>query len=154
NFRGGDVVVNSNNGPGRGPAGQPGATRGGRRGRPPATPEQLRAREEAARTAAPPRKLVLMVDGTPVITEVVEGTTTFGYDRGEFTARAPVKAGAHSVRASFPELADLADPRQNINPDQRRALFVDYLDIVGPFHPSTEPPASYRKIFACDHAPG
>jgi len=23
-----------------------------------------------------------------------------------------------------------------------------------PFHPSTEPPASYRKIFSCGHAPG
>ena len=69
------------------------------------------------------------------MTEVVEGTTTFGYDRGEFTVRVTVKAGAHNLRASFPELADLPDPRQNINPDQRRALFVDYLDIVGPYQP-------------------
>lgn len=191
NFRGGDVVVNSSNGPGRGAAGgrgaggrgrgqgqppgtqpqagapaqagaqtQPGAPAqagapGGRRGpRAPLTPEQLRAREEAARTAAPPRKLILTVDGAPIITEVVEGTTTFGYDRGEYTARVPIKAGGHMLRASFPELADLADPHQNINPDQRRALFVDYLDIVGPYSPSKEPPASYRKVFVCDHAPG
>jgi hypothetical protein len=188
NFRGGDVMVNSSNGPGRGgagrgAAGQPGGGRGGagqpgagaaaagqpgagpgrggpggpggrRGGRAPLTPEQLRARVEAARKAAPPRKLILTVDGAPVMTEVVEGTTTFGYDRGEFTARVPIKAGAHMLRASFPELADLADPRQNINPDQRRALFVDYLDIVGPYSPSPEPPASYRKVFVCDHAPG
>src|SRR4051794_18542421 len=172
NFRGGDVVVNSGVGPGRGAgraaaaqpgaggatAGQPGSGRGGRgpgRGpRIPPTPEQLRAREEAARLAAPPRKLILSIDGTPVMTEVVEGTTTFGYDRGEFTARVTVKAGARNLRASFPEFADLTDPRQNINPDQRRALFVDYLDIVGPFNPSTGPSASYRKVFACDHAPG
>lgn len=118
------------------------------------TPEQLRAREEAARKAAPPRKLILAVDGAPVITEVIEGTTTFGYDRGEFTARVPVKAGVHSLRASFPELADLKDPRENINLDMRRALFVDYLEIVGPFDPSPEPPASYRKLFVCGHAPG
>jgi hypothetical protein len=198
NFRGGDVVVNSSNGPGRGAAGgqaaagrgrgqtqtpggqppapgalaqagtpaQPGAPvqlgapaqgvapAGRRGGRPPVTPEQLRAREEAARKAAPPRKLILTVDGAPIITEIVEGTTTFGYDRGEYTVRVPVKAGAHTLRASFPELADLADPRQNINPDQRRALFADYLDIVGPYSPSKEPPASYRKVFVCEHAPG
>ena len=118
------------------------------------TPEQLRAREEAARKAAPPRKLILAVDGKPVITEVIEGTTTFGYDRGEFTARVPVKAGDHFLRASFPELADLKDPRENINVDMRRALFVDYLEIVGPFDPSPEPPASYKKLFVCGHAPG
>src|SRR4051794_3470959 len=116
NFRGGDVVVTSNNGPGRGrgqtqaAGGQPGAPGGRRGGRAPVTPEQIRAREEAARTAAPPRKLILSVDGVPVITEVVEGTTAFGYDRGEFTGRLLVKAGAHMLRASFPELADLADP--------------------------------------------
>jgi Protein of unknown function (DUF1592)/Protein of unknown function (DUF1588)/Protein of unknown function (DUF1587)/Protein of unknown function (DUF1585)/Protein of unknown function (DUF1595) len=163
NFRGGDVVVNSSNGPGRGgrgaaaAPGQPGpAGRGGRGrgGRAPLTAEQIRAREEAARKAAPPRKLVLTVDGAPVITDVVEGTTTFGYDRGEFTGRMTLKAGAHNLRASFPELADLPDPRQNLNPDQRRALFVDYLDIVGPYHPSSEPPPSYRKVFVCDHDPG
>ena len=31
----------------------------------------------------------------------------------------------------------------------RRGLFVDYLDIVGPFNPSTAPPESYTKIFIC-----
>jgi hypothetical protein len=154
NFRGGDVVVTSNNGQGRGQGRAPAGAAGGRRERTPPTPEQLRAREEAARIAAPPRKLILRVDGAPVITDVVEGSTTFGYDRGEFTARAAVKAGSHLLRASFPELSDLADPRQNINPDQRRALFVDYLDIVGPFNASRELPASYRKVFVCEHLPG
>src|SRR4030095_7288735 len=43
---------------------------------------------------------------------------------------------------------------QNINPDQRRALFVDYLDIVGPFQARSGPPAAYRKVFVCDHAAG
>jgi hypothetical protein len=118
------------------------------------TPEQLKAKQEAARKAAPPRKLILAVDGAPVISTVIEGTTTFGYDRGEFTTRVPVKAGEHFLRASFPELADLNDPRENINPDMRRALFVDYLEIVGPFDPSPQPPASYRRIFVCGHAPG
>ena len=125
---------------------------GGRAGGPrrEPTPEELKARDEAARKAAPPRKLVLSVDGAPVITTVIEGSGAFGYSQGEFTARATVKAGERFLRASYPELADLADPRENINPDMRRGLFVDYLDIVGPFNPSTAPPASYTKIFICN----
>jgi hypothetical protein len=86
--------------------------------------------------------------------DVVEGTTAFTYSRGEIVARTKLKAGEHFLRASFPELADLKDPHENINPDMRRALFVDYLEILGPYDPSTEPPASYRKIFICGHAPG
>ena len=125
--------------------------RGGRGGGPrrEPTPEELKARDEAARKAAPPRQLVLSVDGSPIITTVIEGTGAFGYSQGEFTARATVKAGERFLRASYPELADLADPRENINPDMRRGLFVDYLDIVGPFKPSTAPPESHKKIFIC-----
>lgn len=121
---------------------------------PEVTPEQLKAREEASRKAAPPRKLIFAVDGKPVITDVIEGDSAYGYSRGEFTVRAPVKAGEHFLRASFPELADLKDPRENINPDMRRGLFVDYLEIVGPYNASTEPPESYKKIFICGHPPG
>ncbi len=109
----------------------------------------MKARDEAARKAAPPRQLVLSVDGAPIITTVIEGSGAFGYSQGEFTARATVKAGERFLRASYPELANLADPRENINPDMRRGLFVDYLDIVGPFNPSKEPPASYKRIFIC-----
>jgi hypothetical protein len=119
------------------------------RGRPLPTPEELRAREEAARKAAPPRKLILTVDGAQVISTVIEGTGSFGYSQGEFTARATVKAGERFIRASYPELANLDSPLQNINPDMRRGLFVDYLDIVGPFNPSTAPPESHKKIFIC-----
>ena len=126
----------------------PGGGRGGGPRREP-TPEELKARDEAARKAAPPRKLILTVDGAPVISTVIEGTGSFGYSQGEFTARATVKAGERFIRASYPELADLDSPLQNINPDMRRGLFVDYLDIVGPFNPSTAPPESYKKIFIC-----
>ena len=125
---------------------------GGRAGGPPRrepTPEELKARDEAARKAAPPRKLILTVDGAPVISTVIEGTGSFGYSQGEFTERATVKAGERFIRASYPELANLDNPLQNINPDMRRGLFVDYLDIVGPFNPSKEPPASYKKVFIC-----
>ncbi len=113
------------------------------------TPEELKARDEAARKAAPPRKLILSVDGAQVISTVIEGTGAFGYSQGEFTERATVKAGERFIRASYPELADLDSPLQNINPDMRRGLFVDYLDIVGPFNPSKAPAASYTKIFVC-----
>jgi hypothetical protein len=125
------------------------------------TPEQrrqlareLRSSPDAARNAAPPRKLVLTVDGSPIITTVVEGLGNVDYDRGEFVVRVPVKAGERSLRASYPELADLADPRENINPDKRRGLFIDYLEIVGPYNPSSRPPASYQRVFVCGHQPG
>ncbi len=36
----------------------------------------------------------------------------------------------------------------------RRGLFVDYLDIAGPFHPSAAPPESYSRIFVCGHPRG
>ena len=113
------------------------------------TPEELKAREEAARRAAPPRKLILAVDGAPVISTVIEGNSSFGYSQGEFTARVAVKAGSRFIRASYPELANLDNPLQNINPDMRRGLFVDYLDIVGPFNPSKARPASYQRVFIC-----
>ena len=71
------------------------------------TPEQLKAQEEAARKAAPPRKLVLALDGRPVFDTVVEGTSAYEYSRGEYLVRVPVKAGEHFIRASYPELADL-----------------------------------------------
>ena len=116
--------------------------------------EELRALDERARRAAPPVKVVLSLDGEPILTDVIEGTTTFGYDRGEFVARVSVKAGPHLLRASFPEPADLEDPREHLNPDLRRKIFVDYLDVVGPFEPATDPPESYRRIFVCGHPPG
>ena len=133
-----------------GATGQAAPARGGPPARREPTPEELKARDEAARKAAPPRQLILAVDGTPVISAVVEGSGAFGYSQGEFTARVAVKAGERFLRASYPELADLADPRENINPDMRRGLFVDYLDIVGPFNPSTAPPESYKRIFICN----
>ena len=116
-----------------------------------ATVEQIR---DAERNSVPPRKVTLSVDGQHVLTNVVEGTTAYDYDRGEFTGRIAVKAGERTLRASFPELADLTDPRLNINPDQRRQLFVDYLEIVGPFNPLTDSTESYKRIFVCGHTAG
>jgi hypothetical protein len=84
-----------------------------------------------------------------VISTVIEGTGAFGYSQGEFTARAPVKGGRTLHPASYPELADLDSPLQNINPDMRAGSSSITLDIVGPFNPSAAPPASYTKIFIC-----
>jgi hypothetical protein len=116
--------------------------------------ERLKAYLERERQAAPPLKLVLTVDGETRLTGVIEGNTDFAYDRGEFVARVALTAGEHFLRASFPELADLDDPRKHLNPDRRRKVFVDYLDIVGPHNRSPAPPASYRRVFVCGHAPG
>ncbi|MCU1327017.1 MAG: hypothetical protein JWN34_2387 [Bryobacterales bacterium] len=128
--------------------------RGGGRGRGPRTPEQIQAALEKARQGAPPLKVVLTFDGKPILNDVIEGETDFGYARGELVARIPVKAGEHAMRISFPELANMEDPRAHLNIDMRRKVFADYLDVAGPFNPSQEPPASYRKLFVCGHAPG
>ncbi len=116
--------------------------------------ERLKAYLEREREAAPPLKLVLTVDGETRLTGVIEGNMDYDYDRGEFVARVPLKAGEHFLRASFPELTALDDPRKHLNPDRRRKVFVDYLDIVGPHSPAAAAPASYRRVFVCGHAPG
>ena len=114
-----------------------------------------RSSEGAGRGGAKgPAETGLALDGQPVLNAVVEGTSAYQYDRGEYIARVPVKAGGHFIRASYPELANLKDPRENLNPDMRRALFVDYLEIAGPFNPSAGPPESYKQIFICGHPKG
>ena len=113
-----------------------------------------RTKKGDSRTAFPPEKLVLTLDGKPILEDVIEGDTDYLYDRGAFVARVPVKAGEHFIRASFPALADYDDPRRNINPDFRRRMFVEFAEIAGPYNPSPEPPESYRKIFVCGHKPG
>ena len=41
----------------------------------------------------------------------------------------------------------------HMNVDLRRQLWVDYLDIAGPFNPSTMPLESYKALFTCGHNP-
>src|SRR5207237_1057279 len=79
----------------------------------------------------------------------VEGDGGFDYAHGDDIFRAKLTAGDHAVRTSFPALANLASPRSNVNPDLRRRLSIGYIDVIGPFSPSTAPPASYKKIFIC-----
>jgi len=135
-------------------AGSTAGRKGGGAGRGALTPEQRKALDERNRLLGPPVQMVFTIDGRQVLTAVVEGSTDYNYARGETVVRVPVTAGDHFLRASFPELANLDDPRVHINRDGRRKIFVDYMDIVGPYEPSHAPAPSYTRIFICGHAPG
>jgi hypothetical protein len=120
------------------------------RGRVPLTAEQYREREEAACAEVPSEMMVLTVDGEKKYEYAVRGSTNCEYSRGETVVRVRLTAGDHDLRISWPALANLDDPLRQYNPsDNRRILFVDYLDVIGPFDPSKAPPASFRKIFVC-----
>ena len=131
-----------------GPAGRAG--RGGRGPRKPPTPEELKAREEKDRLEFPPLQLLVTLDGKEIAEDFIEGNTNYKYDRGDVIARVPVTAGEHYIRASFPELANLDDPRRNINPDGRRRIYVEQADLAGPYNPKPGPPESRKKIFVCE----
>ena len=123
----------------------------------PATQDTPAGREqfiEEMRRAAPPVPVVATLDGKVFNEVMIEGVNAFGYERGEIVSRVRVEAGAHDFRVSYPHVADIVDPRDNVLPDGRRILYIDYLDIVGPFDPSPAPPASHDRIFVCRHPPG
>ncbi len=126
-----------------------GGKRGGRAPREPLTPEERKAHEEKDRLEFPPLQLLVTLDGKKIGEDFIEGNTNYKYDRGDVIARSYVTAGEHYIRASFPELADLDDPRRNINPDGRRRIYVEQADLAGPYNPTTEPSESRRKIFVC-----
>ena len=127
-----------------------GKARPARGPRKPPTPEELKVRNAKNRLAFPPLRLLITVDGKQVGEDFIEGNTEYMYDRGDVIARFHVTAGEHSIRASFPELADLDDPRRNINPDGRRRIYVEQAELAGPYDPATGPSESHRKIFACE----
>jgi len=106
--------------------------------------------KELNRIADPPVKMVMTVDGKPVYSEIVEGNIDFAYAHGEAVVRVPLKAGEHSFRASYPEFANLVNPRENVNLDGRRKLFIDYFDIVGPFNARQGVPESRKRLYVCD----
>jgi mono/diheme cytochrome c family protein len=136
--------------PQEGGGGAPRPVKGPRGPRRPPTPEELKAREEKARLAFPPVQMVVTVDGKQITEAMIEGDTNYKYDRPPYIARVPLKAGEHFIRASFPVLADLDDPRRNMNPDGRRRMYIEDAEIVGPFNPSPEPTESHKKIFVCN----
>lgn len=123
--------------------------------RPPdAPPPPPEAFLEEMRLAAPPVPVVATLDGEVFTEEIIEGVNAFGYERGEIVTRLSIEAGEHDFRVSYPHIADIVDPQDNMLPDGRRVMYIDYLDILGPFEPSPDPPASYDKIFICQHRPG
>ena len=142
-------------GAGAGAADPGGAGRGrigGARGA--AGPVDYRAREEQACAEVPANVIKFFIDGQAVYEYAVRGNTNCEYARGESFVRTKITAGEHRLRISWPDHANLPDPTYNYDPaDNRRMLFVDYLDIRGPFNPSKEPPAGFKTIFICG-APG
>jgi cytochrome c553 len=128
------------------PGSSPGRGAGPRR---PPTDEERAARYERACAGAPPETLVFNIDGVQHFTYSVRGTTDCEYSRGENIVRAKLTAGDHVLRASFPGLANMADVRTNFNPDGRRRLYVDYMDVLGVYNPTAAPPPGYGQIFIC-----
>jgi len=116
----------------------------------PLTEEQRKAREEKLRTAFPPVLMTFSIDGQPIANDVVEGDGNYNYSHGDNIARVKVAAGEHLLRVSWPALANHPNPFALINADGRQELFVDYMRILGPYNPSTTPPAGDKKIFICD----
>jgi len=106
--------------------------------------------QEVNRAQYPPVRMVMTLDGKQILTEVVEGNIDYQYAHGESVARVKVQAGEHFFRASFPEFADMADPLENMNTDGRRKLFIDYVDVVGPFAATAEKPQTYKRLFVCE----
>jgi hypothetical protein len=104
---------------------------------------------ELNRKSDPPVRMVMTLDGRQILTEVVEGNVDYQYAHGESIVRVKVKAGEHSFRASYPEYADLDNPRDNVNLDGRRKIFIDYIDIWGPFNPTPAAPPGRERIFVC-----
>ena len=139
------VDLSPNGGGGRG-AGRA----GGRGPRVPLTEAEKSASKEADRLGAPPVDLYVDVDGRQVLKSVIEGNEAFDYSRGPTVVKIHVPAGDHTIHAYFPANADLDDPRTNLNArDGRRRLAAEFVEILGPYNPSTAHPTSYGKIFVC-----
>jgi hypothetical protein len=128
-------------GPGRAPAGG---------GRGPLTPEQIAAREEKLRQDYPPARWSFLIDGKLI----QEGTHAGGYDIDQgavpqVTVRVPLRAGDHVLHASYPDLANIDDPTDNLLLNKMRALQIPGIDVLGPYNPAPQAAPSRAKIFIC-----
>ena len=119
----------------------PGIGRGG-----PLTGAALEAQREASRRAAPPVEFRIDVDGKNVHQGSVVGEEAFDYTRGPTTAKVHLTAGDHHVHVYVPDHANLDNPRANLNPDGRRRLGAEYMEVLGPYNPVPRKPAAF---FTC-----
>ena len=95
--------------------------------------------------APPPRIMTMTLDGERIATKAVEAAN--GFDRSERITRR-IAAGTHAIRLGFID-ADAQPMNPNLEYDQRR-LWVDYLEISGPFDAAARPlPESHRRIVIC-----
>src|SRR5262249_16799368 len=68
--------------------------------------------EESAKLF-PPVDAVLTIDGKKAGSATIIGSLAYEFDRGDILLRAPVTAGEHHIRISFPHLAAMENPRDN-----------------------------------------
>ena len=107
-----------------------------------------KALEERNRLAAPPR-----ADGLRDRRQA--GAHGGGRRHHRLQLRARRDGGARAVDGGRSSSADRRFPSSrtwtiratNLNRDGRRKIFIDYLDIVGPYEPSTAPPAELPADF-------
>ena len=134
--------------PGGAASGAP-ASGGGRGRRGPLTQEQIKAMEARACEAVPPFQFLLKVDSETAMSETFRGNNACDYARPPSVTRVHLTAGDHQLLGYFPAVTDINNPVRNMGENGRRRVDVEYIDIFGPFNPSTARPASFRKIFIC-----
>ncbi len=95
--------------------------------------------------APPPRIMTMTLDGERIATKAVEAAD--GFNRSEQVTRR-IAAGTRGVRVGFID-AQAQPMNPNLEYEQRR-LWVDSLEISGPFDADARPlPESHRRIVIC-----
>ena len=116
----------------------------------PPTDEERKAREEKLRAAFPPIQMTFTIDGNPVYERIRRRRRQLQLlARRQHRARA--SHGRRSPCCACPGRSwrIIPNPFSLINADGRQELFVDYMRVLGPYNPSTAPPAGFRQIFIC-----
>jgi hypothetical protein len=120
----------------------------GRRGRT-LSPTEIAEVREIHRKNEPPVELNIDVDGRQVVKQIIEGDESYDYTRAPTVAKVHLTAGEHRIQVYFPENANAVNPRTNLNPDGRRRMSGEFVEILGPYNPSAAHPPSYAKVFVC-----
>ena len=114
------------------------------------TPEELKARDEAARKGRSPSPACALGRRRARSSRPSsKAAARLAIRRGSSPHARPSRRASASCAHRIPSSRISPIRARTSIPDMRRGLFVDYLDIVGPFNPSKEPPASYKRIFIC-----